>query len=109
MKLFPFPSDHHEPARTSPEHTEAPWQTLVLLCENCKGGRHGLDARAIRKGLKQRIGKSKSLRVLECDCLDVCPDHAVATCVVRARGNTQVCVVRSESELDELARVLRGP
>lgn len=103
MKLFPFQADHDHDERSSPEPVQPPWQTLLLLCEKCKGGRHGLDARAVRKGLKQRLGKSKSLRVLESECLDVCPEHALTACVVRAGGQTEVLVVRSEAELDALA------
>jgi hypothetical protein len=100
VKVFPFAREGE------PECVDAPWQTLLLLCERCKGGRHGLDARAIRKGLKHRLGKSKSLRVLECDCLGVCPEHAVTTCIVRAGSESELLVVRSEDELEALARKL---
>jgi len=103
MKL-PFfqPSDVSE---GTAESVEPPWQTLVLICENCKGSRRGPDARTIRKGIKQLLGKQKQLRAIEVDCLGVCPDDAVTVCTVRrASGHTETCLVRTHGELETLAR-----
>jgi len=95
------------------ENTEPPWETLVLVCSKCKGARRGPDSRGIRKGLKHRLGKSKQLRVLESECMSVCPDDAVTVCVARTQGHVQpgepavaVHLVRSDEELDQLAELL---
>jgi ferredoxin len=90
-----------------PRPGEAPWQTLVLVCTNCKGSRRGPDAREIRKGLKQRLGKTKQLRVLESDCMSVCPDDAITVCIARTRGTTEVRLVQSHDELDGLASLVQ--
>ncbi|MDB4990291.1 MAG: hypothetical protein JWN04_5469 [Myxococcaceae bacterium] len=83
----------------------------MLVCSKCKGARRGPDSRAIRKGLKHRLGKSKQLRILESECMSVCPDDAVTVCISRlgrgpAGGSVSVHVVRAEHELDQLAEQL---
>lgn len=90
-----------------PAPVDAPWTTLVLVCSKCKGARRGPDARDIRKGLKRLLGKRKTLRILEVDCLDICPDDAVAACVVaRADAHLDVTTIRSDEEIEGLARTL---
>lgn len=89
-----------------PERVTPPWQTLVLVCGKCKGSRRGPDARDIRKRLK-RAGKDKQLRVLESDCMSICPDDAVTICSASpAGGAVTVHVVRTERELDALTERL---
>jgi hypothetical protein len=100
-------ADMQKPAPGAAEPVSPPWETLVLICEKCKGSRQGPDAHGIRKGLKQRIGKSKQLRVLESPCMNVCPDDAVTVCITRTTRPAEVFVVRTESELDTLATSLR--
>jgi ferredoxin len=91
-------------SRQTPQRVQAPWQTLVLVCTKCKGSRRGPDAREIRKGLKHRVGK-KQLRVLESECMSVCPDDAITVCIAKTSG-TQVVVVQSHDELDGLAELI---
>ncbi len=100
-------SDVQELAGRSPEPVSPPWDTLVLVCEKCRGARNGPDAHGIRKGLKHRIGKNKRLRVLESPCMNVCPDDAVTVCITRTSRPAQVKLVRSQDELDLLAAELR--
>lgn len=88
-----------------PQRVEPPWQTLVLVCTKCKGARRGPDAREIRKGLKHRVGKGK-LRVLESDCMSVCPDDAITVCISKTSGATEVRIVQSHDELDGLAALI---
>lgn len=90
-----------------PHQVEPPWQTLVLVCSKCKGARRGPDAREIRKGLKQRVGKHKQLRVLESDCMSICPDDAITVCIARTHGQSEVRIVRSHDELDALATLVQ--
>ncbi|MDB4976214.1 MAG: hypothetical protein JWN48_4555 [Myxococcaceae bacterium] len=95
----------------APERIEPPWQTLVLVCAKCKGARRGPSARDIRKGFKHRLGKSKQLRVLESECMGVCPDDAITVCVSQlshgaSADSVAVHLVRAESELDRLAEQL---
>lgn len=114
MKVYnPFFKADESPAATGPsarqpQHADTPWQTLVLVCTKCKGSRRGPDAREIRKGLKHRIGKSKQLRVLEADCLSVCPDDAITVCIAKLGGPTEVRLVQSHDELDALASLVSG-
>lgn len=87
------------------ERVDPPWQTLVMVCGKCKGSRKGPEPRAIRKGVKLLLGKQKRLRIIEVDCLGVCPDDAVTVCTVRhATGASDVRLVRTQAELEELAR-----
>jgi ferredoxin len=89
--------------RAAPERITPPWETLVLVCAKCKGARRGPSPREIRKGFKQRLGK-KQLRVLESDCMGVCPDDAITVCVSRTLSHSvSVHLIRSDDELDALA------
>jgi hypothetical protein len=102
VKLPFFSEPDHRPAPA--EIVSPPWQTLMLVCIKCKGSRRGPDARGIRKGMKQRLGKQKQLRILESECLGVCPDDAVTVCTLRAgSGETVVRLVRTDAEVDALA------
>ena len=95
-------SEARAPERIAPE-----WQTLVLVCSKCKGCRRGPDSREVRKGIKHRLGKSKQLRIIESECLDVCPDDAVTVCVAKTeRSPAAVYLVRAERELDALVQTL---
>ncbi len=86
---------------------EVPFTELVLVCNKCEGARKGPSASDIRKGLKKRLGKPKSLRVLEVECLALCPDDGVALCVARASGQGfETRVIRSTPDLDALAAAL---
>lgn len=103
MKL-PLFSSHARDGRAA-EPIVPPWQTLVIVCARCKGARKGPGARAIRKRIKHTIGKDKRLRITEVDCLGVCPDDAVTVCTVRhPTGHAEVMLVRSDDEVDLLAR-----
>jgi len=93
-------------SQTQPELVSPPWQTLVLVCSKCKGARGGPDPRDIRKGLKHRLGKPKSLRVVEVECLQICPERAVTVCVVGAATRLEVLTIESEDALDALAGAL---
>lgn len=95
--------------RKEPQCVEPPWETLVLVCSKCRGARHGPDARELRKGLKSRIGKTKQLRIVEVDCLSICPDDAVAVCIAKTSAqasSSEVRIVQSHEELDALAALV---
>jgi hypothetical protein len=91
----------------APQRVDAPWQTLVLVCSKCRGARKGPDQRDIRKGLKQRLGKNKRLRVLESECLSLCPDDAVTVCIARTDQPTELRIIQSCDELDGLAALIQ--
>lgn len=103
MELIEREAGVAHPPEDRLEQVAPPWQTLLLVCTKCKGARHGPDARDVRKGIKHRLGKSKSLRVLEADCLDICPEHALAVCLVREGRGAEVCILRDAADLDALA------
>lgn len=99
-------SDDTKGRTEQPERVAPPWQALVLVCAKCKGARRGPDARDIRKRLK-RAGKDKQLRVIESECMSICPDDAITVCSATcAGGSLAVHLVRSERELDALAERL---
>lgn len=106
---LPF-SKHDAPSSTTretPPTVDPPWRGLVLVCGKCKGARRGPDPRAVRKGLKRLLGKPKHLRVLDVECLQVCPEHAVTVCVVDGeQKRVEVRTVGSEEELEALAHTL---
>jgi hypothetical protein len=84
-----------------------PWGTLLLVCSSCKGARRGPDPGDVRKLLKKRLGKPRSLRVAEVDCLKLCPDDAVAVCLADAdRQQVTTRLVASEADLEHLAAEL---
>lgn len=102
MKLPFFTDSDRRPIDA--EAVTPPWQTLILVCTKCKGARRGPDARGIRKGMKHRLGKHKQLRILESECMGVCPDDAITVCTVHAgAGHAVVRLVRTEAEVDALA------
>lgn len=63
---------------------EAAWQDLVILCRKCGGklkggfgdkGRDDLRS-ALRDGLRE-AGRRRDVRIIETDCLGVCPKGGV--------------------------------
>jgi predicted metal-binding protein len=80
----------------------APWTHLLLVCTSCRGARHGTDPRGIRKQVKRALGKDR-LRVLEVKCLELCPDDAIAVCLVDARG-ARCLLVQSDGDVESLTQ-----
>jgi hypothetical protein len=81
------------------QQVSPPWTSLVLVCTSCRGD--ALGPRDIRKGLKRSLDKHR-VRVLEVDCLKLCPARAVAVCTVGRHG-AHAYEVHGERELTELA------
>jgi hypothetical protein len=103
MSTVTFPVLGRTPAREE----APPWGTLVLVCSKCKGARRGPGCGDVRKQLKKQLGKPKSLRVLEVECLRSCPDHAVAACIVDAeRPAVSMRMIGSEEDLQALTAEL---
>ena len=89
------------------DETTPPFDALVLLCEKCSAARRGPSSSEARKHLKNELGKSRHLRVLEVQCLKLCPEHGVAVCVVGVRQPAVTMrVLRSEDDLGSLTREL---
>ena len=103
MKL---PFQRADPALAPEPVVDRPWETLVLVCSKCDAARRGPDAHDVRKTLKSRLGKPKNLRIIEVDCLKVCPDDAVTVCVVHAQRPPSLCTISSHEALDRLAATL---
>lgn len=92
----------------------APWQSVVLVCRKCtrkldggfgKKGKHSL-ADALEDALHD-AGRRRDVRVVETDCLDICPKRAVAL-VCTARPHEVLLVPEGADPALVLARVL-GP
>jgi hypothetical protein len=71
-------NDNRKQSEHSLERRDPSWKSAVLVCRKC-GKRNedkldGLDSDAVRKALKESIGRGKHApRVLETGCQDVCP------------------------------------
>jgi hypothetical protein len=81
---------------------KAPWDTLIVVCSSCRGARHGPDPSDVRKAIKKELGKPKTLRVVEVECLKLCPDDAVAICTAdSAKQHVETRLIGSERDLNE--------
>jgi hypothetical protein len=84
-----------------------PWRSLVLVCGKCEGARHGPGPKDVRKCLKKQLGKTDDARIIEVDCLKVCPDDAVTVCVVSgSQAASELYLVDSEEGTEVLAKQL---
>lgn len=90
----------------------APWHSVVLVCRKCtrkldggfgKKGKHAL-ADVLEDALHD-VGRRREVRVVETDCLDICPKRAVAV-VCAARPSEVLTVPEGADPADLLARVL---
>ena len=97
---------------TSLEQVAAPWEGVALICRKCSRkldggfgpkGKQKL-AKALREGLKV-IGRRRALRVIEVDCLGLCPNRAVT---VAGEGG-RVFVVPVGTDIGTVAETLLHP
>ena len=89
----------------------APWRDLVLVCRKCGeklGGGFGKDGREnlrdLMKSLTREAGLRKIVRVIESDCLDLCPKDAVSVMRV-AEPSTILAVPPRTDPLAVLGRL----
>ena len=87
----------------------SPWRDLVLVCRKCGGkldGGFGKDGREnlrdLLKALTREAGLKKVVRVIESDCLDLCPENAVSVLRVADPGTILAVPPRADP-----AKVLR--
>jgi predicted metal-binding protein len=83
-----------------------PWQgRLVLACRKCQRklkDEHGPKALGnLKKGVKARNKqlRQKLLHVINVPCMDVCPKHSVAVCLLGKPGD-RLHILRTEEDLD---------
>lgn len=91
----------------------ADWATAILVCRKCskklnRGG-FGPDgdqplAKALRKHLHLRKGRTARAGIVEVGCLDLCPKRAVT--VVDTRHPDRWLAIRPGADLDQLAHTL---
>ena len=93
------------------EPVAAPWKGVALVCRKCsrklKGGfgrkgKHDL-VRVLRDTLKD-AGRRRELRVIEVDCLGLCPKRAVT--VIGPATPGQVLAVPEGAEAADVLRAL---
>jgi hypothetical protein len=72
-------------------------EDLVLVCRKCQKKSDGVDGKSLSKWLKRALkseGQGKRFRIVQVDCLGLCPKHAVtllrASDVGRSRKPLQV-------------------
>jgi hypothetical protein len=82
---------------------EVPVQTvktrdLLFVCESCDGGKR------LRRDLKAALKKDgrKDVRVVSCDCLDVCPQRAVTVTRAPVGRPASTVVVDRRATLEEI-------
>lgn len=89
----------------------SPWRDLVLVCRKCgekldggfgPDGKDGL--RDLMKGITKAAGLKKVVRVIETDCLDLCPEKAVS--VMRVGEPGTILAVPPGSDPGEVLRRL---
>lgn len=85
------------------------WSELLLVCRKCDGTRDGVDARCVRKAVKRGLGKKgHGLRVMEVDCLKLCPKDGLSYVRARLEGpGAELGALYDERELDVLIEKLR--
>ncbi len=76
----------------------APWRDLVLLCSKCSrkldggfGNKGKHDLKDVLKDALKAAGRRRELRVVEVDCLGLCPKRAV-TAISTARPGEMLVV-----------------
>ena len=93
------------------ETATAPWRDMVLVCGKCsrklgggfgKKGRHDLKD-VLRDTLKES-GRRREVRVVEVDCLGLCPKRAVAAISTARPG--EVLIVPPGADAASLLSVL---
>lgn len=79
------------------ERVKAPWEGVALVCRKCTRKLHGGFGRKERQDLSKVLretlketGRRRALRVIEVDCLGLCPKKAVAVIGAAAPGHVVV-------------------
>lgn len=89
----------------------SPWRELVLVCRKCGtklDGGFGADRREnlrdLMKSVTRAAGLRKVVRVIETDCLDLCPEGAVS--VLRVAAPQTILAVHPGADPAEVLRRL---
>jgi predicted metal-binding protein len=89
------------------------WDAVVLVCKTCRKRSSAPKrlkpkalAGALRKALKNETPRP---RILMTGCLSVCPKAATAVAFVGRDGAPRVVAIKSSDQVEEAARLLRGP
>jgi len=71
---------------------------LLFVCKSCEGGKR------LRRDLKAELKKDgrKDVRVVSCDCLDVCPKRAVTVTRAPVDRPASTVVVDRRVTLEEI-------
>jgi predicted metal-binding protein len=71
---------------------------LLFVCKSCAGGKR------LRRDLKTALKKDgrKDVRVVSCDCLDVCPQRAVTVTRAPVGRPASTVVVDRRATLEEI-------
>ena len=87
----------------------APSARLLAVCGKCTrkldGGFGDEGAvsltKALRRGLRNALGKRAEIRIVETRCLDICPKRAVA--LIDGNSPGEIVIVAAGTSVDELA------
>ena len=85
----------------------SPWRDLVLVCRKCTGKHHngfGPDGdMTLREALKAHIrkhGLKGTVRAVEVDCLDLCPEQGISCMRISDPGH--IAVVPEGATVEEV-------
>ncbi|MEQ9503458.1 MAG: hypothetical protein RIT81_41765 [Deltaproteobacteria bacterium] len=81
----------------------------VFVCHECDGKKP--RPKAVRAFLKDGVkagGAKRSLRVVESECLDLCPKRAVAVCVARVASGSTFHELEDDDAMKALLSSLLG-
>lgn len=81
------------------------WEAgLIIVCRECDG-----YSKKLKRGLKDALdeaGLRKCVRIVESECLDICPKRATTVVTASAEGLQVTLVPRSSHGADKLAPLL---
>lgn len=81
---------------------------LLLVCRKCQKKSAGIEGRPLSKWLKRELkhrGEGKRFRIVQVDCLDLCPKRAVT--LLRGRDLAERKPLRVFRDGDDPQRLLR--
>jgi hypothetical protein len=83
-----------------------PWKgQLVLACGKCQKKLKRSGGAKLSKALKKRAHQDEDglkLRVIEVDCLKMCPKGGITVCTQGQLGRNECSIVRNRADVDSL-------
>jgi hypothetical protein len=82
------------------------WESLFLICKDCRRRRDGpkhLKARALAKEIKHQVKDSAPrARVVLTSCLKLCPKKATSVAFVGPLAKPRIAAIKSSAQLQDV-------